>query len=371
MKNIFYLSILLVFVSSCTSITEKEAKEFVISHFNEKVGGELAVEPFKADIGDSLIFHNLATGWSGRPDWVLDNSLVTADWFYEDSAITKIKSVEVFGSVASVYGSTSSYISGIRTYNGNFHAVVGKEKGKIVFKRHSWAGSQYRGAANSFVWPSTNVSGALAMYNRMRYAIINMRTNDAKLISDSLIALDPNLAIAHLGQFNSLWMEGKVKEMNALTNEISSKLDSASLAEKYTLETFTVSSSKQEHRLKIEKALLFASDDPMLRGWHGYWTEDLEDRIATLKEGLYRFPESSILNNIMGYTLMDQNKMEEARNHFNVYMTAHPKESNAFDSMGDFLLVNGDSLKAKEMFLKAFELDNDFTMSKDKADKLN
>ena len=84
MKNIFYLSILLVFISSCTSITEKEAKEFVISHFNEKVGGELAVEPFKADIGDSLIFHNLATGWSGRPDWVLDNSLVTADWFYEE-----------------------------------------------------------------------------------------------------------------------------------------------------------------------------------------------------------------------------------------------------------------------------------------------
>jgi hypothetical protein len=39
--------------------------------------------------------------------------------------------------------------------------------------------------------------------------------------------------------------------------------------------------------------------------------------------------------------------------------------------MGDFLLAKGDSVKAKEMFLRAFEINSSFTDSKEKADKLN
>jgi tetratricopeptide (TPR) repeat protein len=371
MKKIFYFSVLLVFTSACTTISEKEAEEFIVSHFEEKVGGELAIESFIDDFDESLDLHNLATGWSGTPKWVANKSLVTADWFYEDSVVTNIKSIEVFGSVASVYGNAKSYVSGIETYNGNFHSLVSKEKGKIIFKRHAWASSQYRRTANSFVWPSTEVEGALSMYNRMRYAIINMRTNDAKLISDSLVKLDPNLAVAHLGQINALWMDGKREELNVLLKESNLKLDSASQAEKYTLGIFYPSKSAEEMRLKIEKALLFASADPMLRGWHGYWTDDIDDKIATLNEGLFRYPESSILNNIMGYTLMEQNKLEEAFNHFNIYITVHPDEPNAYDSMGDCFLAKGDSSKAKEMFLKAFEMNDSFTASKEKADKLN
>ena len=371
MKKIFYFSVLLFFASACTTISEKEAEEFIVSHFAEKVGGELAIEPFISDFDESLGLHNLATGWSGTPKWVNDKSLVTADWFYEDSVVTKIKSIELFGSVASVYGNAKSYISGIETYNGNFHSLVSKVKGKVIFKRHSWASSQYRRTANSFAWPSTKIEGALSMYNRMRYAMINMRTNDAKLISDSLVDLDPKLAVAHLGQINALWMDGKRSELDSLLNDINSKIDSASQAEKYTLGIFSASKSASEIRLKIEKALLFASADPMLRGWHGYWTDDVDDKIATLKEGLFRYPESSILNNIMGYALMDQNKFDEALNHFNVYVTVHPEEPNAYDSMGDFWLATGDSLKAKEMFLRAFEINSSFTASKEKADKLN
>jgi hypothetical protein len=41
---------------------------------------------------------------------------------------------------------------------------------------------------------------------------------------------------------------------------------------------------------------------------------------------------------MMAYFMMDQDKFEEAKNHLNVYLTVHPDEPNAYDSMGDLLL---------------------------------
>jgi hypothetical protein len=62
-----------------------------------------------------------------------------------------------------------------------------------------------------------------------------------------------------------------------------------------------------------------------------------------------------------------------------VYITVHPDEPNAYDSMGDLLLKMGKEAEAKEMFLKAYDMsrelntgvENFFDTSKEKADKLN
>ena len=107
--------------------------------------------------------------------------------------------------------------------------------------------------------------------------------------------------------------------------------------------------------------MLYAANDPLLRGWYAYFLEDIDERIENAKIGLKRFPESSLLNNMMGYLMMEKGDFESAKNHINIYMTAHPDEPNAYDSMGDILLASGDTLQAKEMFSKAYEMSRNLT----------
>jgi len=380
MKNTIYIIIISAIFSSCSSGLDKEkVEEFIVTHYAEKIGGEDAIDKFKDDVGDSITMYNLSNGWTGKPEWVNDNSKIKAEWFYEDSIIAEVKNIEIFGNVASIYGNVSAYVSGIKVQRGGFHSIVGKQKGKLVFKRHAWMDWDINRSANSFVWPTTDVEGAQSMYNSMRYAMANLRNNDALAYSDSLIALDSSLAVAHLGKMHYLYINGKRDDLNKLILEISPKLEGASLAEKYTINTLTPSSSKEERLAKYEEALLYAANDPLLRAWYAYYLEDIDKRIANIEIGLKRFPESSILNNMMAYMMMDKGNLDEAKKHLDVYMTAHPDEPNAYDSMGDLLLKKGEKLKAKEMFLKAYEMSRELTTgpedffktSKEKAEAIN
>ena len=380
MKKIIYILLAASFFSSCNNgLDEQKVSEFITTHFAEKVGGEEAIDKLKEDAGDSIIMYNLSNGWIGRPEWVNDNSKIKAEWFYEDSLIAEVKNIEVFGNVASVYGNVSAYIGGIKVQRSGFHSIVGKQMGKLVFKRHSWINWNINRSANSFVWPSTEVEGALAMYNRMRYAMANFRNNDASAISDSLVELDPNLAVAHIGKLHYFFINGERDNLVSLMKKVKSNLEGASLAEKYYLETFTPSSSRAEILEKYEKALLYAANDPLLRAFYSYYLEDLDARIENTKIGLKRFPENSCLNNMMAYIMIDKGDLEAAMNHLKVYITVHPDEPNAYDSMGDLLLKMGKEAEAKEMFLKAYDMsrelttgvENFFDTSKEKADKLN
>tara|TARA_B100001996_G_scaffold349684_1_gene308568 strand:- start:40 stop:1143 length:1104 start_codon:yes stop_codon:yes gene_type:complete len=360
-------------------LKENEIEKFVINHFNEQTNAEKAILAFKENIGDSVILYNLSNGWVGRPDWVNDHSKIKSEWFYEDSVVTEIKDIEVFGNIASVYGNVSWYISGIKTSRAGFHSIIGNEMGRLVFQRHSWMNWDINKSANSFVWPSTEVQGALKIYNDMRYAMANLRNNDALAYSDSLVKLDPNLAVAHIGKMHYLFLNGKKEELISLLDEIKPKIKEASIAEKYYIETMTPSSSRKEILEKYENALLYAANDPLLRGWYAYYLEDLDERIENVNIGLERFPENSLLNNMMAYLMKEKGDFEAAKHHLNVYMTVHPDEPNAYDSMGDILLASGDTLKAKEMFIKAYEMSRNlktgpeefFTTSKKKADNLN
>ena len=379
MKKIIYIVLFAGFFSACNqSLNEDKVEEFIVTHFAEKIGGEDAIDKLKEDAGDSILMYSLSNGWIGRPEWVSDHSKIKAEWFYEDSIIAEVKNIEVFGNIASVYGNVSSYVSGIRTYRGGFHSIVGKQMDKLVFKRHSWMNWDVNFSANSFVWPSTEVEGALSMYNSMRYAMANLRNNDALAYSDSLVALDSTLAVAHIGKMHYLFMNAERDKLLSLIEEIKPKLEGASTAEKYYLETYAPVSNRAERLEKYEKALLYAANDPLLRGWYAYFLEDLDERIENAKIGLKRFPESSLLNNMMGYFMKDKGDMEAAKNHLQIYITVHPEEPNAYDSMGDILLASGDTLQAKEMYLKAYEMSRNlttgpedfFSTSKKKADAL-
>ncbi|MBT4344685.1 MAG: hypothetical protein HOD68_01315 [Flavobacteriales bacterium] len=380
MKKIVYLTLLSVFIASCNSnLDNKKVENFVVEHFKNQTIESEAISTFDVNISDSVILFNLSNGWVGRPNWVNDKSKIKTDWFYEDSVATEVSDVEIFGEIASVYGNVSFFTNGISTSNAGFHSLVGNEKGKLVFKRHSWMNWNMNKAANSFVWPSSDVEGSLSMYNKMRYAMANLRNNDALAYSDSLVKLDPNLAVAHIGKLHYLFINGKADELVALLDEIKPKLEDATIAERYYIETMTPSSSRNEILKKFENALIYAANDPLLRGWYSYYLLDLDKRIENINIGLKRFPESSLLNNMMGYLMKEKGDYKAAKQYLNVYITIHPEEPNAYDSMGDILLASGDRIQAKEMFLKAYELSRNlktgpedfFERSKNKAEAIN
>ena len=55
----------------------------------------------------------------------------------------------------------------------------------------------------------------------------------------------------------------------------------------------------------------------------------------------------------------------------NIFLSIHPDEPNAYDSMGDLLVKMGDTEGAKEMYNKAAEMHPDFAeVSAAKAAKL-
>ena len=174
-------------------------------------------------------------------------------------------------------------------------------------------------------------------------------------------------------------MKGKSNELNELIKEIEPKIKNASLAEKYYINTLSPSSSREEVLEKYEIALVYAANDPLLRGWYAYYLEDIDERIENINIGLKRFPDNIVLNNMMAYLMLEKGDIEAAKNHININMTIHPDEPNVYDTMGDVLLASGDTLEAKKMFLTSYELSRNlitgaeefFNVSKEKADALN
>ena len=379
MKKIVLIAIGIFLVGCSNRLDKNNVEKFVIEHFEVQTDSVGAVKAMDENISDSIILFNLSNGWVGRPDWVNDVSKIKSEWFYEDSIKTEITDIEIIGNIASVYGNATWFVSGVKTSRAGFHSVIAKENGKLVFIRHSWMNWDINRSANSFVWPSTKVEGALDLYNEMRFAMANLRNNDALAYSDSLVKIDPNLAVAHVGKMHYLYMKGKSSELNELIKEIEPKLKNASLAEKYYIKTLSPSSSREEVLEKYETALIYAANDPLLRGWYAYFLEDLDERIENINIGLRRLPENIVLNNMMGYLMLEKGNFEAAKNHININMTIHPDEPNVYDSMGDILLASGDTLKAKEMFLTAYELSRNlktgaeefFNVSKEKAEALN
>ena len=366
MKKVGLLLISLALVQcAAPSLNEKEVEDFVVSHYTEKVGYEEAVEGFKADIGkDFTMMHTL---WGESRPFPIEN--VKGEWFYEDSVTVEVFDIYINGGTAVVMGSDSYWIDGVRTGKSRFNGTVIKEDGKLVWKRYAYASQNQR--AMDMVWPSVEGEGSLDAYNDMRYAMVNLRNSDGMAISDSLVEVYPDWASAHLGQLHYYILANDEENLRATLAVAQSKLEDASLAEKTLISAYNPDLTRAERRDVLAKALSFAGDDPMLRFWYTWTLESNDEKIAVLESGLARFPENSVLNNMIAYVHMDNDDMEAAQHHLHVYMRVHPDEPNAYDSMGDLLVEMGDTEGAKEMYNKAAEMHPDFAeVSAAKAAKL-
>ncbi|MFT4611200.1 MAG: CubicO group peptidase (beta-lactamase class C family) [Dokdonia sp.] len=82
----------------------------------------------------------------------------------------------------------------------------------------------------------------------------------------------------------------------------------------------------------------------------------------------YRVSERDI--NQLGYLLINEDNLKAATQIFKLNRDEYPKSANVYDSYGDALLMQGDSIQALANFKKCFEMDDSLMYAKDKSEAL-
>ena len=347
------------------SLNEDNIKVFVSKFFESQAGENMSIDDYNNSAGKDLII------W-GNPSWKsspkeFDISNTKEDWFYEDSINYEIHDIYMINENANLMGTAKWYCAGIETYYQNFSAIVGMENGKLVWKRYM--GVWNHSLAKDFLWPSSKIEGSLDAYNKMRGYMMNLENDKALSLSDSLVKVDSTWASAHLGQLHYYSMNNDLNKKTEAFNLAMSKLETASIGESYFIKSYNPDTNVDTRAL-LRLAFLHAPNDAMIRTWYAWGEKDVDVAIDILKKGLNRLPDNIGLNNMIGYKLMSKGDMEQARKHFALNVASNPKVANVHDSFGDYLFKIGNKKEAKKSFLKAYEIDNNFTRSKEKADKI-
>jgi len=118
-----------------------------------------------------------------------------------------------------------------------------------------------------------------------------------------------------------------------------------------------------------------------LRGLDEFFQEDagktvkelsskLNDHYNTISEhfGYQVLPPENKVNSL-GYNFLTRNKSDMARSMFELNIKNYPGSANVYDSMGDYCLIQSDTLQAIKYFSKALEL-GDSPITREKLDQL-
>jgi Tfp pilus assembly protein PilF len=97
--------------------------------------------------------------------------------------------------------------------------------------------------------------------------------------------------------------------------------------------------------------------------------KDIEGAIETIQLAIKAQPDYALAYNQLGYAFMDLEDFDQAEEALNTYIKLAPTLANPYDSKGDFFMYTEQFDKAYESYMKAFEIDSSFTMSKKKAMK--
>jgi tetratricopeptide (TPR) repeat protein len=367
-KYVLISSLMMLSLISCkqnNKLNEDNIKDFVSKFFESQAGANMSTEDYNNSAGKDLMAWDNPS-WRSSPT-KFDVSNTKEDWFYEDSITFKIHDIYVINDNANVMGTAKWYSSGIETFYQNFSAIVGMENEKLVWKRYM--GVWNHSLAKDFLWPSSKVEGSLDAYNKMRSHMMNLENEKALSLSDSLVKVDSTWATAHLGQLHYYSMNNDLDKKKEAYNLAMSKLETASIGESLFIKSYNPDTTVDTRAL-LRLAFLHAPNDPMIRTWYAWGEKDVDVAVDILKKGLNRMPDNTGLNNMIGYKLMNNGDMEQAGKHFALNVASSPKVANAHDSYGDYLLKLGNKKEAKNSFLKAYEIDNSFISSKEKADEI-
>jgi len=97
--------------------------------------------------------------------------------------------------------------------------------------------------------------------------------------------------------------------------------------------------------------------------------KDPEAAIVSIKRAIKTCPDYPLAYNQLGYAYMDMDQYEDAEKAFDRYIQLAPALANPYDSKGDYFMATEQFDRAFDSYMKAFEMDPDFEVSKKKAEK--
>lgn len=356
-----------MFMMACSApgpspLTDEEVRAFATQHIESQVGYEEAVEPYKAGLSEDAVYFR--AGMTGPRN--INFESIEGSWFYEDSVKVELMDVKNYGSAASVMGMITFYNFGMESYR-SFHGTVVRDGDRLRWDR--WYHTEHGMLARSFFPLESDVEGAVDLCKTMLGRTMQGDGISAGSLSDSLLQLDPNMAMAHVG---AIWRAYAASDAEAWNSNIAAAVEkSKDAATRYY---FMSHSKTYGDRLEnARKAQCLAPDSPMNQvnlAWV-LMQNDLNDEArVVLNQATNRWGGLGGPYNLLGYLNMNDGRMDDAEVCFKMYVRLAPDVANAHDSMGDFLAEKGDTAGARASYAKAIELDPSFTASKEKMDKL-
>jgi len=100
-----------------------------------------------------------------------------------------------------------------------------------------------------------------------------------------------------------------------------------------------------------------------------HFLKDTDAAIISTKRAISECPDYPLAYNQLGYAYMELEQYEDAEKAFDKYIQLAPSLANPFDSKGDYFMAIKQFGKAYDSYMKAFENDSGFVVSKKKAMK--
>jgi len=347
---------------SSSALTNEEVDAFVHQHIESQVGYEAAIEPYLAGLSPESKY--FVAGNSEPRNANLEN--VDASWFYEDSLTVDVFDIQLYGSAASVMGMIHFHNLG-QVDHRSFHGTVVRDGDRLRWDR--WYHADHGKLARKFVPNESEVEGAVSLCNSMLWMSLQGDGEEAGAISDSLIAMDPDMALAHVGALWRAWFNNDSEEWNSNVDEALEKSNDP--ATKYYFMSHSDRYGDQLENARIAHSL--ASDSPLTQvnyAWQLMGEDDEAARII-LNQATSRWTSLGGPHNLLGYLNMREGDMEAAEQSFKLYVRLAPDVANAHDSMGDFYVKQGDKESARACFEKAIELNPAFEASRKKLAELD
>ncbi|MDF1576366.1 MAG: tetratricopeptide repeat protein [Bacteroidales bacterium] len=100
-----------------------------------------------------------------------------------------------------------------------------------------------------------------------------------------------------------------------------------------------------------------------------HYFKDPEAAIVSIERATRECPAYPLAYNQLGYAYMDLERYDDAEKAFDRYIQLAPDIAYPYDSKGDFFMTIQKYQEAHDSYMKAYEIDSDFTMSLQKAEK--
>lgn len=99
------------------------------------------------------------------------------------------------------------------------------------------------------------------------------------------------------------------------------------------------------------------------------YIKDMDAAVESIHSAIEACPDYALAFNQLGYALMYQEEYDQAEEAFDSYIRLDPNTANPYDSKGDFYMSTKQFEQAYESYMKAYEIDASFRVSKKKAQK--